>query len=103
MASRSLARSSGGNDGRRAGRARRVVPGGQNSGSDAATPGTPGKHWVPPVGADAPFPLDEKVANPVGDFYQASRLDAGENRHFDLAVKLLLATRAGLFLWRDRV
>src|SRR5690348_16605675 len=102
MASRSFTRSSGGNDGRRAGRARRAVPGGQNPGSDAATPGTPGKHWVPPLGADAPFPVDEKVANPVGYFYQASGLDAGKDRHFDLAVKMLSTTRAGLLFWRDR-
>jgi hypothetical protein len=45
------------------------------------------------VGTDAYFSVDEKMANTDGACDPASRLDAGKNRHFDLAVKLLLETR----------
>jgi hypothetical protein len=45
--------------------------------------------------------VDEKVANTGGAYDPASRLHAGKNRHFDLAVNLLMTARTGLFFWRD--
>src|SRR5579859_4220074 len=76
MDARTVALVSAGDPGRRSRGIRITFPAGEDSGVGEIAFGAQGKHRLPLVGAAAPFPVDEKMANSGGGFSWACILNS---------------------------
>src|SRR5579859_253515 len=96
MDARTVALVSAGDPGRRSRGICITFPAGEDSGVGEIAFGAPRKHRLPLVGATAPFPVDEKMANSGGGLRRGVILGWGKNRY---SVLMVTALAAGLPLW----